>query len=57
MAGAVPPEWTQRIPEIVSGYPDRFVAKPGHEADLKKRALTKPVQRPPGVAGQRPFSD
>lgn len=40
MAGAVPPEWTQRIPEIVSGYPDRFVAKPGHEADLKKRTLT-----------------
>jgi type II restriction/modification system DNA methylase subunit YeeA len=35
-----PPEWTERIPEIVSGYPDRIVAKPGHEAELKKRTLT-----------------
>jgi type II restriction/modification system DNA methylase subunit YeeA len=35
-----PPEWTERRPEIVPGYPDRIVAKPGHEADLKKRTLT-----------------
>ena len=35
-----PPEWTDRIPEIVPGYPDRIVAKPGHEAELKKRTLT-----------------
>ncbi len=35
-----PPEWTERFPEIVPGYPDRIVAKPGHEADLKKRTLT-----------------
>ena len=35
-----PPEWTERIPEVVPGYPDRIVAKPGHEADLKKRTLT-----------------
>jgi type II restriction/modification system DNA methylase subunit YeeA len=35
-----PPEWTERIPEIVPGYPDRIVAKPGHETDLKKRTLT-----------------
>jgi type II restriction/modification system DNA methylase subunit YeeA len=35
-----PPEWTERIPEIVPGYPDRLVAKAGHEADLKKRTLT-----------------
>jgi type II restriction/modification system DNA methylase subunit YeeA len=35
-----PPEWTERIPEIVPGYPDRIVAKAGHEADLKKRTLT-----------------
>jgi type II restriction/modification system DNA methylase subunit YeeA len=35
-----PPEWADRIPEIVPGYPDRIVAKPGHEADLKKRTLT-----------------
>ncbi len=35
-----PPEWTARVPEVVSGYPDRIVAKPGHEADLKKRTLT-----------------
>ncbi|MDP2171442.1 MAG: class I SAM-dependent DNA methyltransferase [Rhodocyclaceae bacterium] len=35
-----PPEWTERVPEIVPGYPDRIVARPGHEADLKKRTLT-----------------
>jgi type II restriction/modification system DNA methylase subunit YeeA len=35
-----PPEWTERIPEVVPGYPDRIVAKPGFDADLKKRTLT-----------------
>lgn len=35
-----PPEWTERIPEIVPGYPDRLVARPGHEKDLKQRTLT-----------------
>jgi hypothetical protein len=35
-----PPEWTERIPEVVPGYPDRIVAKPGFEAELKKRTLT-----------------
>jgi type II restriction/modification system DNA methylase subunit YeeA len=35
-----PPEWTERVPEIVPGYPDRILARPGHEADLKKRTLT-----------------
>jgi len=35
-----PPEWVERIPEVVPGYPDRIVARPGHEADLKKRTLT-----------------
>jgi len=35
-----PSEWVERIPEVVTGYPDRIIAKPGHEADLKKRTLT-----------------
>ena len=35
-----PAEWTDRVPEVVPGYPDRILAKPGHEADLKKRTLT-----------------
>lgn len=35
-----PPEWIERVPEIVPGYPDRIVAKAGHETDLKKRTLT-----------------
>lgn len=35
-----PPEWTDRVPEVVPGYPDRIIAKPGHESDLKKRTLT-----------------
>jgi len=42
-----PPEWTQRVPEVVplglaaSPYPDRIVAKPGHEKDLAARTLTQ----------------
>ena len=28
------------MPEVVPGYPERIVANPGHEADLKKRTLT-----------------
>ena len=35
-----PAEWVDRIPEVVPGFPDRIVAKPGHEAELKKRTLT-----------------
>jgi hypothetical protein len=43
-----PPEWTERVPEVVAGYPDRIVAKPGHEADLKLRTLTNLYnERPP----------
>jgi len=35
-----PPEWTERVPEVVAEYPDRILAKAGHEAELKKRTLT-----------------
>ncbi len=35
-----PPEWTERIAEVVPGYPERIVAKAGFEAELKKRTLT-----------------
>jgi len=41
-----PPEWTQRVPEVVplgmerSPYPDRIVARPGFEADVARRTLT-----------------
>lgn len=35
-----PPEWVDRVPEVVPGYPHRIVDKPGHGADLKKRTLT-----------------
>lgn len=41
-----PPEWTERIPEVVplglerSPYPDRIVARPGNERELAKRTLT-----------------
>jgi len=36
-----PPEWTEWVPEVVEGYPDRVVAKPGCEDKLKQRTLTK----------------
>ena len=35
-----PPQWIERAPEIVSGYPDRIIPKPEHAAELKKRTLT-----------------
>ncbi len=35
-----PPEWVERVPEVVTGYPDRIVPKPEHAAELKKRTLT-----------------
>jgi type II restriction/modification system DNA methylase subunit YeeA len=35
-----PPQWIDRVPEIVPGYPDRLIPKPEHAAELKKRTLT-----------------
>jgi hypothetical protein len=35
-----PPEWVDRVPEIVPGYPDRIIPKPAYAAELKKRTLT-----------------
>lgn len=41
-----PPEWTQRVPEVVplgmdkSPYPDRVLPKAGHEKELAQRTLT-----------------
>jgi type II restriction/modification system DNA methylase subunit YeeA len=52
-----PPEWTERVPEVVplgmdrSPYPDRIVAKPGFEKDLAQRTLTQLYnQRPAWLA-------
>ncbi|MCB1777266.1 MAG: class I SAM-dependent DNA methyltransferase, partial [Candidatus Competibacteraceae bacterium] len=35
-----PPEWVERVPEVVPGYPDRILPKSEHAAELKKRTLT-----------------
>lgn len=35
-----PPQWVDRVPEVVPGYPDRVIPKPEHAAELKKRTLT-----------------
>lgn len=35
-----PPQWVDRMPEVVPGYPDRIIPKPEHAAALKKRTLT-----------------
>ena len=35
-----PAEWVDRVPEVMPGFPDRIIPKPGHEAELKKRTLT-----------------
>ena len=35
-----PPQWVDRVPEVVPGYPDRIIPKPEYVAELKKRTLT-----------------
>jgi len=35
-----PPEWTTKVKEVFSSYPDRITALPGHEEALKHRTLT-----------------
>ncbi len=35
-----PPQWVDRVPEVVPGYPDRLMPKSEHAAELKKRTLT-----------------
>jgi hypothetical protein len=35
-----PPEWVERVPEVVPGYPDRIIPKPEYAAEIKKRTLT-----------------
>ncbi|MDQ5909195.1 MAG: hypothetical protein QG599_1289, partial [Pseudomonadota bacterium] len=35
-----PPQWVDRVPEVVPAYPDRLIPKPAHAAELKKRTLT-----------------
>jgi hypothetical protein len=52
-----PPEWSERVPEVVplgmdrSPYPDRIVARPGNERELAKRTLTNLYnQRPAWLA-------
>ncbi|AFL72340.1 hypothetical protein [Thiocystis violascens] len=42
-----PPEWIERIPEVVPGYPERIVPKTEHAAELKKRTLTNLYNTPP----------
>ncbi len=46
-----PPQWVDRVPEVVPGYPDRIIPKPEHAAELKKRTLTNLYnQRPAWLA-------
>ena len=35
-----PPEWVDRVPEVVEGYSERIIPKPEHDKELKKRTLT-----------------
>ena len=46
-----PPQWVDRVPEVVPGYPDRLIPKPEYAAELKKRTLTNLYnQRPAWLA-------
>ncbi|PQJ96068.1 class I SAM-dependent DNA methyltransferase [Chromatium okenii] len=42
-----PPEWIERVPEVVAGYPDRIIAKPTYAALLKQRTLTNLYNKKP----------
>jgi type II restriction/modification system DNA methylase subunit YeeA len=42
-----PPEWIDRVPEVVEGYPDRLIPRPEFEKELKKRTLTNLYNQPP----------
>ncbi|WP_197710967.1 hypothetical protein [Chromatium okenii] len=42
-----PPEWIERVPEVVAGYPDRIIAKPAFAAQLKQRTLTNLYNKKP----------
>ena len=35
-----PPQWIDRVPEVVPGYPDRIIPKPEYATEIKKRTLT-----------------
>jgi hypothetical protein len=35
-----PPEWVDRVPEVVPGYPDRIIPKPEYAGEIRKRTLT-----------------
>ena len=35
-----PPEWVDRVPEVVPGYPDRIISRPEFASEIKKRTLT-----------------
>jgi hypothetical protein len=36
-----PPDWIERRPEVVPGFPDQIFPRDGREDDLRKRTLTK----------------
>lgn len=42
-----PPEWVDRAPEVVEGYPDRIIPKPAHAAEIKKLTLTNLYNKRP----------
>ena len=42
-----PPEWIERVPEVVAGYPERIIAKPAFAAQLKQRTLTNLYNKNP----------
>lgn len=35
-----PPQWVDRVSEVVPGYPDCIIPKPEYVAEIKKRTLT-----------------
>ena len=42
-----PHDWVERVPEVVPGYPDRIIPKPGREKELKAQTLTNLYNKRP----------
>ena len=42
-----PPDWVERVAEVVSGYPDRIIPQPGREKELKAQTLTNLYNKRP----------
>ena len=49
-----PPQWVDRVPEVVPGYPDRADPKARTRRRIEETHADESLQSAPGLAGSRP---